>query len=207
MNSSQITISPGNTKLGNIPSISLPKEKTCNPELPCYKYCYTNKLARYPSVGKAYLKNWNIYGNNGQEYFKQLNEYIGKNNPKYFRYHVSGDIVDYAYFKSIVFLAESYPKTSFLLYTKKYSIINEYIDHYRFLPNNLQILFSSIIDKTKFNLERDNPYNLNICWYQDKEENENRIPGNAKVCKGDCTRCKACYTVNKHQTDIVIPHH
>ena len=45
-----------------------------------------------------------------------------------FRFHVGGDIIDNIYFDYMVAIARDFPETKFLAFTKKYEIVNAYID-------------------------------------------------------------------------------
>ena len=97
MNNDKISISPGNAKMGYIPSVSLPPVVTCANGCKCANKCYAAKLCRiYPSVRKAYQRNLDILNGNDLEYWHQVNQAVKMT--KYFRFHVSGDIVDQHYF-------------------------------------------------------------------------------------------------------------
>ena len=55
MKNNIVSISKGNSKMGAIPSVSLPPCITCNPTAPCFKKCYAVKLSRrYKTVKTAY---------------------------------------------------------------------------------------------------------------------------------------------------------
>ena len=52
-----VSISNGNSKMGKIPSVSLPPILTCPKGTPCAKRCYAKRIYnRYPSVKNAYDK-------------------------------------------------------------------------------------------------------------------------------------------------------
>ena len=58
----QVCISKGNSKMGAIPSVSLPAGITCNPDAPCYKACYARRLAaRRRQAGESYERNLRVY--------------------------------------------------------------------------------------------------------------------------------------------------
>ena len=97
----RVSISKGNSKMGYIPSVSLPPIKTCAQGCACAKKCYAAKLCRLrPNVRKAYENNLDILINNEAEYWDQVNAVVKMS--RYFRFHVSGDIVDYNYFCNMV---------------------------------------------------------------------------------------------------------
>ena len=61
MNELKVSISTGNRKMGEIPSVSLPACTTCNPDAPCFKDCYAVKIARiYKTADAAYKRNLEI---------------------------------------------------------------------------------------------------------------------------------------------------
>lgn len=176
-----INISKGNSKMGAIPSVSLPACITCNPDAPCFKKCYARRLNRYTNVKNAYQNNLDLLNEDWMEYWRQLREQV--KTARFFRYHVSGDIPNKGYFKEMVITACKNPNTQFLAFTKQYDIVNNYIDIVGGLPNNLKIIFSNWGDwKCK------NPYNLPQCEIIFKGQ---EIPENYKLCGGNCTDC-AC---------------
>ena len=65
----KVSISKGNSKMGDIPSVSLPPCTTCNPEAPCFKKCYAVKIQRlYKTVKTAYENNLEILKNSGKPF-------------------------------------------------------------------------------------------------------------------------------------------
>lgn len=62
-----VSISRGNSKMGSVPSVSLPPVKTCSPEAVkhCGKKCYVKRyvLRRQKTVGAAYERNLYILQN------------------------------------------------------------------------------------------------------------------------------------------------
>ena len=94
----KVSISKGNSKMGAIPSVSLPPIITCPANAPCAKKCYAAKLARiYPSVRKSYENNLDILNSDWDEYWRQVRGAVSM--ARYFRFHVAGDIPNAAYFK------------------------------------------------------------------------------------------------------------
>lgn len=197
----KISISPGNAKMGAIPSVSLPPVITCPKNAPCIKKCYAAKLCRiYPSVKNAYQKNYDILINNETEYWYQVMQ--AAKMTKYFRYHVSGDIIDYSYFNMMVSLAEIIPGTMFLAFTKRYEIINNYIDLFGKLPPNLKIIFSE--------------------WGNEPIPNPHELPTAAvifkgqapkpeyKICGGNCAECACqgvgCWEIKNGETIAFYEH-
>lgn len=92
-----VSISKGNSKMGAIPSVSLPACITCNPNAPCFKLCYAAKITRlYKTVKTAYENNLSILTDDPIEYWDQVKQ--AAQMARYFRYHVSGDIPNIEYY-------------------------------------------------------------------------------------------------------------
>ena len=178
----KISISPGNAKMGFIPSVSLPPIRTCAYGCKCANKCYAAKLCRiYPSVRKAYERNLDILLNDDISYWYQVNQAVKMS--AYFRFHVSGDIVDYHYFNCMVSIAEQNPNTTILAFTKQYEIINNYMDIFGRIPDNLKIIFSEWPG-----MPMENPHNLPVAHviFKGQEPAESW-----KICGGNCSEC-AC---------------
>lgn len=178
----KISISPGNVKMGAIPSVSLPACITCNPSAPCFKKCYAAKLERlYKNTRNAYARNLETLRADPAAYWLQVK--AAAITARYFRYHVSGDIPDAEYFYNMVALAWELPDTNFLAFTKQYNIVNDFLNNGGRYPANLKVIFSN--------------------WGAWKCENPHSLPtseiifrGSApaddwKICGGNCTEC-AC---------------
>ena len=59
-----VKISKGNSKLGAIPSVSLPAGKTCRNDCECSNKCYAKKLERLrKTVREAYQHNYDLLNN------------------------------------------------------------------------------------------------------------------------------------------------
>ena len=177
-----ISISPGNAKMGYIPSVSLPPIVTCAAGCKCANKCYAAKLCRiYPSVRKAYQRNLDILNNNDMEYWYQVNQTVRMS--KYFRFHVSGDIVDSHYFNWMITTAENNPGSVLLAFTKQYDIVNHAIRSGITIPDNLKIIFSEWPG-----MAMNNPHNLPVAHVIFKGQEP---ADNWKICGGNCSEC-AC---------------
>ena len=135
-----VSISAGNRKMGAIPSVSLPPVVTCAAGCKCAAKCYAAKLCRiYPTVREAYTRNLEIYRSSPAEYFAQVKAAAATT--RFFRWHVSGDIIGAEYFSGMVQTARDLPGTAFLAFTKKYNIVNRDIEKFGPRPDNLKIIF------------------------------------------------------------------
>lgn len=76
-----VKISNGNTKLGNIRSVSLPAGETCRNDCDCKKKCYAMRMERlYPSVRKAYRHNLRLLNDDPDTYWREVEASIMKFN-------------------------------------------------------------------------------------------------------------------------------
>ena len=201
MNQQKVSISHGNRKMGEIPSVSLPACVTCNPDAPCFKECYAAKIERiYKTAAAAYNRNLDILNNDWDSYWQQVRSAVSM--ARFFRFHVSGDIPNAAYFKEMVITACKYPNTSILAFTKQFDIVNHYIDVFGPLPNNLKVIFSNW-GAWKCN----NPHKLPVCEVIFKG---NKPADQWKICGGNCTECACagigCWELKNNETIAIYKH-
>lgn len=202
-----LTISLSNQKLGGfIPSVNLPPIITCRAGAPCSKSCYACKgHFLYKNVKQSHLDNLEAYRANKSGYFQDIIDFI-KNGLviyRFFRWHSSGDIVDSEYFSGVVKVANECRETRFLLFTKKFEIINEFLSNGGEIPENLAVVFSAW-DKD-FAVE--NPYNFPVAYvdFKDKERNA-EIPLTAFRCGGNCEKCLTCWNIRNGQATVFNQH-
>lgn len=197
----KVSISKGNSKMGAIPSVSLPPIITCPKGAPCAKKCYASKLCRlYPTVRKAYQNNLDIWNTDHDEYFNQVFDAVRMS--RYFRFHVSGDIPTPYYFACMVAVAMDNPHCEILAFTKNYTAVNNYIADNGTLPKNLHIIFSEW-----GNMPIPNPYNLPTAAVIFKGEEPNE---NWKICGGNCAECACrgvgCWELKNGETIAFYEH-
>lgn len=178
----KISISNGNRKMGAVPSVSLPPVITCASGCKCAEKCYAAKLCRFRStVRAAYQRNFDALKADMGGYFAQVKAAAVVT--RFFRFHVSGDIPDLNYLDRMVKLAEELPGTKFLAFTKRYRLVNNFLQWSQ-LPANLQIVFSEWPG-----MAMDNPHNLPVAHVIFKGE----TPADEwKICGGNCAECGAC---------------
>lgn len=187
MSNNMVCISKGNRKMGAIPSVSLPPVITCPKGCPCAAKCYAAKMCRiYPTVRESYNRNLDILNTDWNGYWDQVRAAVRM--AKYFRFHVSGDIPNAAYFKEMVITARNNPGTHILAFTKQYDIVNHYIDTFGELPANLHLIFSMWDNAWNANIH--NPHNLPVSAVIFKGA-EWKAEYFDKICGGNCTEC-AC---------------
>lgn len=203
----RVKISQTNAKLGyQIPSISLAPELSCRPDAPCAKGCYAKKgNFTYSNVKDSRINNSHAYAENPEEYFGEIINFLSKGlvTYKYFRWHVSGDIVDANYFEGMVKVAKKCKGIKFLCFTKKFSIVNDYLSEGKKIPSNLRIIFSAWSKGFKV----ENPYNLPVAYVFFKDESKNpEINPLAIPCTGDCSNCLACWSLKCGQAVMFHQH-
>lgn len=175
-----VSISKGNIKMGAIQSVSLPAELTCR-ECECNKKCYAKRMERLrPNVKAAYQNNLDILVNDPATYWREVEAAVMAS--RFFRFHVSGDIPDSEYLAHMVDIAEGNSHCEILCFTKKYEIVNDFLEK-EGIPSNLHLIFS-----VWTGLEVKNPYRLPEAHVRYKDGSttaaETAIP-----CHGNCTDC------------------
>lgn len=199
----QLHLSKGNTKLGAIMNISLPPVVTCHNCNNCKLYCYAvRSYHRAENVSNAWNDNYLYFLNDSAGYFRDISKALKKK--RFFRWHVSGDIVNHDYLIGMIKVANENPKCQFLAFTKAYQIVNKAIDNGAKIPSNLHLLFSAAPGN-----EMPNPYRLPECHINFEDPGKNTYCGNAEYeyhCTGNCTECaiNCCGCFFLHNGDVTI---
>lgn len=168
--------------MGAIPSVSLPAVVTCRQDCGCCKICYARKIERLrPNVRACYQENLIALKESPNAYFREVEGAIMAS--RFFRWHVSGDIVDVYYLSQMVRIAERNPHCEMLCFTKRYDFVNEYLDSGGKIPQNLHLIFSGWRG-----LKMENPYRLPEAHVLYKDGYSTAVP-TAKRCGGNCTEC------------------
>lgn len=176
-----VKISPGNSKMGSVPSVSLPAVITCR-ECECQKKCYARKLERLrPAVRNAYQHNLDVLNSDPDTYWREVEASIMMS--RFFRFHVSGDIPDCRYFDKMAEIAERNTHCQILCFTKRYEIVNDHISDNWALPDNLHVIFSAWD-----NLQMKNPYGLPVAYVRFRDRHT-EAPPDAYNCSGNCSEC------------------
>lgn len=125
-----VKFSYGNRKTGNlVPSVSLiPIADCCSNCACCAKGCYAvRNICCYDAARKMLANNSAILRSDPGKYWREVEGEVMRN--RWFRFHVSGDIVDYSYFVNMVGIAVRNPHCEILAFTKNFSVVNEFIDY------------------------------------------------------------------------------
>jgi len=180
------TISHGNQKVGDCPNVSLLPVVSCPRGIPCAHSCYDVKACKlYPTVKAARRRNWVAAKKRPWEYFSGISNYLAKYQPRYFRWHVGGDILDQDYLDRMYGIADAFPDIAFLAFTKHHTL------DFRARPANLNIVLSMWPGwgNRRKRLPR--------AWMQDGSET--RIPESAIQCTGSCEDCGVCWHIKSGQ--------
>jgi hypothetical protein len=139
----ELNVSPKNTKLGAIPSFSLPSITSCpGATAECKSICYAAKVERiYKNAEKSYQIN--LEGIKDPKFVEQLVIKLTKLSTKKknpmttFRWHVSGDINDIAYLYKMESVMKQLPSVTFYAYTRNWALKGwmSHLDTLRKLPN------------------------------------------------------------------------
>ena len=203
----RVHISGGNSKLGAIMNISLPPVVTCHNCGSCKSYCYAvRSYNRFTDTAGGWNENLLLFKNNPIEYFRQIAR--ATKTQRFFRWHVSGDIVNLDYFYNMIYVAKDNPNCEYLAFTKAYQIVNAAIAAGAVIPSNLHLLFSA-----SPGVDMPNPYNIPECHINFADPSLNTYNGGAGFvyhCTGNCTECAVngcgCFFLKNGDVTIIDQH-
>ena len=124
-----VKFSYDNRKTGAlVPSVSLIPVADCGHCAVCARGCYdVRNVCFQKTVQKARANNSAILQNDPGKYWREIEERV--KHLRFFRYHVGGDIKDFSYFSNMVGIAVRNPHCEFLVFTKMYHIVNDFISY------------------------------------------------------------------------------
>ena len=155
----------GNSKTGICFNCNFPVFYTCRHDCECYQKvkCYAmGGCYNFLSNQKEYSENYKFFAVNDSTVFVDaVNAEIAKN-PRIslFRWFTCGDIANSRFFLCMVQIAKDNPGIKFWAYTKKYSVVNSYLNNGGILPENLRIIFSHWLNDDGTYFPMNNPHNL-----------------------------------------------
>ena len=117
-----VKVSRGNSKMGEIPSVSLPAGITCRGDCECNQKCYAKRLERLrKNVHQAYEYNYKLLNDSPDIFWREVEASIMMS--RFFRFHVSGDIPNDDYLHKMIEIAETigqgFPQVRVDLYNVK----------------------------------------------------------------------------------------
>lgn len=191
----KVAISSGNRKLGMVYNVSLAPIITCANCSGCKEFCYDLKSClQYGNVMRARARNTALLRMDRDSYFAQIESIMtSKKKHRYFRWHVSGEIVDMDYLQRMIDIARRHPDWTYWTYTKHYMVVNRWIrdngGNKNAIPSNLHIMFSEWKG-----MEIINPYGMpefRVHFPGEKKPACYHCPGNCDVCKRTNRGCLA----------------
>jgi hypothetical protein len=204
MTDEKISVSRGNRKMGRVPSVSLLPVVTCAPRVPCsvvadgrkLPHCYAARIvALRPCVRDAYARNTRILRRSQLEFFRQLDAYIRRTRPEFFRFHVSGDFINRAHMRAAFGTAAAFPSVRFMAFSKRLS----WFPVASTVPRNFSLIASLWPGWGK------RPRGYRVAYMDDG--NETRITRNAIACLGNCESCAMCFHLPALRRDVVFKKH
>lgn len=204
----KISISPGNTKLGRTPNLSLLPGVTCHPDVPCRKACYAYKACKsyVKSVVPCWATNTLLWNMEPEEFWRQVRAWFEKrrrNPPGFFRWFVAGDLPSPGFLYAMAGLAGENPETRFLFFTKRVDMV----PHARVLPRNLVAWYSAWPGYGDQQLADARQKCIPVAWYQPKVGRDVRMPVETRHCPKHCEKCRSCWSYTVGPPDLVLPHH
>jgi len=193
----ELTFSSGNTKMGRILNVNFPVGITCRPDAPCKKGCYaTNGNFKFINTVLAYWRNYYVWKYWPERAAEQLSFALG--GVRFFRCFASGDIPDYKFLDAVMKAAERNPKCDVWVPTKKYELVNAWMDrHNGNMPKNVHVMFSKWKD-----WEPENPYGFAVSEVDFCDGTEH----SGFRCPGHCSECHHCFEMERGETIIYKKH-
>ena len=207
----------GNSKTGKCGNFNFPIEYTCNHSCNCYKNkeCYAcHGCYNFTSNQALYSENYNFYKNaSNDEFITFVNWYIETEKLSLVRYFTIGDIPDERFIDCINAIAWYNPNVKFWLYTKKYNLVNNWIDKHGFPEENLTIIFSHWLNDDGTYFPMKNPHNLPTSEFiplgkeQLAESVTHICPCSNPNVKATCETCDhPCYTLKHGESMALLEH-
>lgn len=212
-----LNLSDGNSKTGNAINLNFPIEYTCNHSCECYKegLCYAEQGCYLFSSNQAlYSENLNFFiENTSDDFISAVQFAIDFFGYRLFRYFTCGDILNKRFFDCMIKIAQNNPAVEFWSYTKKYEIVNNWIDENGDLPKNLSIIFSHWMNSDGTFYPMNNRHNLPTSEFIPfgKEDIINEsyhvCPCSDPTVKATCETCDhPCYRLKKGEHMALCEH-
>jgi len=221
MNQDIISISMENTKMGPIPSFSLPPGLSCSPNAPCRKHgCYAMRMyRRRKTIHSAWDRNWFMVKHRQNDWQRQMLGWLSIYQPIAFRIHVSGDFFCERYMRQWVEIAEKNPNVNFFTFTKHWCTLRDYIcnPNSHPIPRNLSVILSAWTpDKNNWCPPEDLMKKFPVAWMEKKARDIVHISDTLKAigmkrsvseCEGHCATCGKCFKLKRKDGDILFQYH
>ena len=207
------SISPGNEKLDShdgsvrIPNMSLlPCGDSCPGKTPlCTDFCYAFQVLKYSTQAKvAWTVNDHIVRHSLDIFYHDVWAYLRIYPSNYFRLHVAGDFYNQSYLDTWMRIADEYPKTRFLAFTKSFHL------DFSGRPDNLVIMWSVFPDTDRDTIPPGpRAYTMldDVGIYHNILVKERPRMDNALICVGGCASCGLCFHADSNGVDVKFKAH
>lgn len=206
-------VSPGNEKLDSedgtihIPNMSLlPGGDSCPGATPlCRDFCYARQVMIYSTRAMVrWTVNDYIVRHSLDEFYHDVWAYLRINPCQYFRVHVAGDFYNQYYLNTWVKIAEEFPKTRFLAFTKSFHL------DFSGRPNNLVIMWSVFPDTDRETIPPgpraytmlDDAGILHHILVSERPRMDDAL-----MCIGGCASCGHCFHSDTNRVDVKFNAH
>ena len=214
----QLNFSLENSKVGKVLGFNFPIHYTCNHACECYKKgkCY-GCTGCYNFMCNQALYSENLayfFHHTEREFVDTVNAKIIETGYNMFRWFEIGDIFSYTFFRDVmVKVALENENIRFWSYTKKYDIVNRFIEDGGVIPENLTIVFSHWLNEDGTYFPMNNPYNMPTSEFipigkEELTENVTHIcPCSDPDVVATCATCEhPCYKLERGQSMALLEH-
>lgn len=192
----QVRISAKNSKLGNIPSFSLPSISACpGATSECKKICYAAKIERiYKNAAKAYEINMAAIDDPAfvPTLAAEITNLVKKKHTDTFRWNVSGDITNIKYLLNMKQIMMHFPNITFYAYTRNWALPN-WIPHLENIKKLANFTLLASMDDEHLTKNMFPPPEWRIAYVGNKTVSEFAALVNKKVivCPNQANKTKA----------------
>lgn len=218
--SEELNISFENSKVGKVFGLNLPVHYSCNHNCECYKLgkCYACQgCYNFLSNQALYSENLKFYFEHTEEEFIEAINRVIASKPacKLFRWFECGDILSFTFFKTMIRVAECNKNITFWTYTKKYEIVNRFVEMYGrdAIPENLTIVFSHWMNEDGSYFPMENPYSFPTSEFipfgreEEAEKVTHICPCSDPNVVATCATCEhPCYKLKYGQSMALLEH-
>lgn len=204
----RVKIVGGNHKIGSIPAFNLPPLETCTNCAACSRHCYACKdylNYRVKAVSTNHARNLAALQHDIKQAQADIEKYIEKNKPAFFRIHSSGDYHVkingdmYRYARMWYEIAKKHPGTRFLAFTKDYNVARE-------VPFDTLNNFSLVLSEWRDDLTA--PADLKKRYRTSRAVDEIAdARTDEMICPGNCETCGACWALKDINKNVAFEIH
>ena len=185
----KVCVGHGNSKVGNIPTFSLPSRLTCPGASPwCIEHCYARRIEQLRTLCRAGYSRNLVLTWDAERFISTMLKAIPPDLPC-FRIHVCGDIYDREYSNSWQRICLQRPRVQFFAYTRSWAVaeLRPALEELRRLTN-VQILAST--DRTM----PMPPEDWRVAFIEDDPRASGLKCSEQNGRSDSCLSCQYCFT-------------